>query len=145
MRRISWMRMVSSRRHGHAHRWVSHHHGRSHVMWWMVWMMRWSSWSRMHHVRWKSWGSHGRWSWVLSSGIWKRRTLAGTQWNTRWLALPGFISNSHGIVGSTLILDLAALVNQCLRSSIIHALDTLALATAKCTGLKALWERSNPK
>lgn len=127
-----WMWMVSSRSHGHAHRWVSHHHRRSHVMWWRV-----PSWSGVHHVMWHSSRSHWRWSWVATSRI-GIVTLAGTHWHTGWLALPSFISHSHGIVGPTLVLNLAAFVNQCLRSSKVQTLDALALATAECTSLETL-------
>mmetsp|Transcript_33795 Transcript_33795/g.81933 ORF Transcript_33795/g.81933 Transcript_33795/m.81933 type:complete len:286 (+) Transcript_33795:204-1061(+) len=135
---MMWM-MVSSRSHGHAHRWVSHHHGRSHVVRWWMMMRVWSSWSRVHHVMWHSSGSHGRWSWVATTRIGIRLTLSGTHWHTRWwFALPSFICNSHGKVGTTLILDLASLVNQCLRSSKVQTFDTLALGSAECTSLEAL-------
>jgi hypothetical protein len=117
----------------HAH-WRIPHERMAHVV-------RVARWTGVHHVRrhshrhssarrchWRWHGPHpvdgGSGHWELSGGILR--------------SLPSLLRYFHGKLCSTLIFDLASLVNQLLGSSIIAAVYTFALATTHHTSLETL-------
>jgi len=109
--------------------------------WWRRTAMR--TW--MHHVWWGRHPTGGRWDrpsvmpgrWTLRRSWWGalRRSFPS---RTNASSLPGLIGNSHRKICSLLILDLAAFVDQCLRTCIVQALNTFTLVTADHTSLETL-------
>jgi len=116
--------------------------------WWRRTAMR--TW--MHHVWWGRHPTGGRWDrpsvmpgrWTLRRSWWGalRRSFPS---RTNASSLPGLIGNSHRKICSLLILDLAAFVDQCLRTCIVQALNTFTLVTADHTSLETLQQKWGQK
>lgn len=108
----------------------------------MSWMSRrWSAWAWMQHVRWR----HVPMSRRLARRTPRLRCRCWSNWlPTRGRTsslLPCLVGNTHGKVSTSLVLDLSSLVNQCLRSSVVETVGTLALGSTEYSSLETLKEK----